>query len=211
MKVVEFHGRLGAWGLSADPEDYDALPPLTPVVFDRVPHQQSPDRVALASYLFYGHFSSGSFETPRWHSPALSQAMAVDAAPVWIQTRPVELYAKPLPIGRRRVFVEVEGISSSMGVRSAHSTDYRLSFFRSDRSSGARRSFDSLEVSTNAWVLSLGRRPDVALRIELGCGVLFAEEVEADSLVVNECGLDEQSVRSLQSLLGAVRLGLEFA
>ena len=207
MKVTEVRGVTGSWGLAAQPEDYDGFPPLGRILFDREPHRASPDRVALASYLFFGKHASANFETPSWHSPALAQAMARDADPVWLQTKPVELYAMPLPMGRRSVVVSLEDVASVPS--QVHSTtDFELTFSRSDLSSGSRLSFDSMELSTNAWLSALDRSADERIRIVLGCGVLFAADVDGDELNVSRLGVSDAAAQSMIALLGAVRLGL---
>ncbi len=208
MKIVVVTEPTGPWGLQAVVEDYDSIPTLEKVVFDRQPRTLSPDRVALASYLLFGHLASGRLQTPQWHSPALAQAIAQDARPAWLQTEPVMFYAKPLPTGRLTVRVEVEGVAGfdpATCPKGAH----ELRFMRSDRSSGARATFSSLELSSNAWLLSVNASPEGRLRVALACAVLFAEDVEADSILIGHGLAPQAAVIRARRLLDAVRLGLE--
>ncbi|MEO6511636.1 MAG: hypothetical protein ABIO16_11640 [Nocardioides sp.] len=210
MKVVVVTEPTGPWGLQAVVEHYDSTPTLERVVFDRQPRTLSPDRVALASYLLFGHLASGRLQMPQWHTPALAQAIAQDARPAWLQTEPVEFYAKPLPTGRLTVGVEVEGIAG-FEPATCPTGAYELRFMRSDRSSGARATFASLELSSNAWLLSVNASQEGRLRVALACAVLFAEDVEADRILIGH-GLATKAVLArARRLLDAVRLGLEEA
>lgn len=207
MKVEKHTSATGQWGLQASAEDYDGTPPLPIVQFDRQPRTLSPDRVALASYLFFGPWMSGRYTSPQWHSPAMSQAISRDAQPAWLQTEPVELYAKALPKGRRTFAVSLEGadgihpsVDQCVGVPS-------LRFMRSDFSSGSRVIGSSLELSTNAWLLASGQSTARQLRIALGCAVLFAEDVDADEVVIGHVGTPLETA-GLFDLVGASRLGL---
>lgn len=208
MRVTVRHEESGSWALVAHPEDYDGHPPVSRIMFDREARMATPDRLALASYLFFGANASASFETPMWHSPALAQAMVEDAAPNWLQTRPVELYAKSITYGHRLVSVTLEGNTAEFGDTLSQS-EFELRFARSDRSSGSRFTFGSLELSTNAWLVSQGTKPDKMFKVTLGCGVLFAADVEADTLALAGEGVSENTERSARSLLGTVGLGLE--
>lgn len=209
MKIVKVTEPTGLWGLRATLEHYDATPPLDTILFDRQPRALSPDRVALAAYLVFGHLASGRFETPQWHSPGLAQSLSDDARPAWLQTEPVELYAKPLPTGRRAVRVGVEGISELEPAADSTSDSYQLRIMRSDLSSGARTTFSSLEVSSNAWLLTVAQGAERRLRIVIACGVLFAEDLEADRFVVGRGTAPTAVLERIRRLLDAVRLGID--
>lgn len=207
MRVEKNTSPTGQWGLRAVAEDYDGTPPLPTVQFDRQPRTLSPDRVALASYLFFGPWMSGRYVSPQWHSPAMSQAMAQDASPAWLQTEPVELYAKALPKGRRTFAVSLEGADQIRDAVQEGAGTPSLRFMRSDLSSGARVRGSSLELSSNAWLLASGQSTERQLRVALGCAVLFAEDVDADEVVIGHSGSSAE-VASLFDLVGASRLGL---
>lgn len=207
MRVEKHTSPTGQWGLQAFAEDYDGTPPLPIVQFDRQPRTLSPDRVALASYLFFGPWMSGRYTSPQWHSPALSQAISRDAHPAWLQTEPVELYAKALPKGRRSFSVSLQGADLTHDPLERDSQAPSLRFMRSDLSSGARVWGPSLELSTNAWLLASGQSVVRQLRVVLGCAVLFAEDVDADEVVIGHSGPSPE-VAGLFDLVGASRLGL---
>ncbi len=153
---------------------------------------------------------SGRYTSPQWHSPALSQSISRDAQPAWLQTEPVELYAKALPKGRRSIAIEIESdMVHSHGVGPAAGL-HTLTFTRSDTSVGARMSSARLELSTNAWLLTVGSDVQRRARVALGCAVLFAEDLEADEVVLAHA-LDATQRTELQDLAGAARLGVRFA
>jgi hypothetical protein len=192
------------WGLRATPEDYDAFPPLGDLLFDRQPRVLSPDRFALAAYLAFGHHMSGRLESTQWVSPALAEAISVDAAPVWLHTVPVELYAKALPVGSRSVRVTVEGLDGFWPAR--RSTEPELVVMRSDLSRGARMTFTSLEVSSNAWLFATGRPAERRMRIAVACAVVFAEDLEMDRCVIPQGLVKADELTKLRQLTAAVRL-----
>lgn len=211
MKVAKITEPTGSWGLRATVGDYDATPSLDTALFDRQPRALSPDRAAAVAYLLFGHLASGDFESPQWHSPALAQAIADDARPAWVQTRPVELYAKPLPIGRRAVRLGVEGLAGFEPSAVTVDDLYELRITRSDRSSGARTTFSSLEVSSNVWLHAVGQGIERRLRLAIACGVNYAEDLEADHLVINRGAAPAPLLERVRLLLDTVRLGIEEA
>ena len=209
MKVTKLTETTGPWGLRATPGEYDGMPPLDAFLFDRQPRALSPDRAAAAAYLVFGHLASGDFETPQWHAPALAQAMVDDTRPAWVQTHPVELYAKPLPIGRRAVRVGVEGLAGFDPPVNQSSDVYELRIMRSDHSNGARTTFASLEISSNAWLHAVGQGIERRLRLAIACGVLFAEDLEVDHLLIDRNIAPAPVLERLRRLTDAVRLGVE--
>lgn len=209
MRIEKRTGTTGLWGLEAVPEDYDGLPPLRTVWFDRQPRQLSPDRVALASYLLFSRWISGRFAAPQPHSPALAQAISNDARPLWIQTEPVELYAKAIPDGQTSLRVIVEGtLQDELQLRDTDRGERTLRLGRSDKSAGTRMSFGSLELSTNAWLFGYGKDANTQLRVIAACAVLFCEDMNAHSCIVPLAGATGDSEHRLRALLSAVGLGL---
>lgn len=206
MRVEKTTSATGQWGLRATSEDYDGTPPLPVIQFDRQPRTLSPDRVALASFMFFNPWISGRYASPQWHSPALSQAMGRHVRPAWIQTEPVELYAKALPKGRRPLHVSMEDVPSLRST-SVRGCDSSLKLTRSDRSVGARLSSAALELSTNAWMLTAGRGRRRQLEVVLACGLLYAEDLEADELIISS-DVDDKDARDFADLIGAARIGL---
>lgn len=209
MKIAKITETTGPWGLQARPDEYDATPPLDRALFDRQPRALSPDRAALTSYLLFGHLASGRFETPQWHTPGLAQAMTTDSQPAWLQTQPVELYAKPHPLGRRAVRVGVEGVAGLEPPADSTGDRYELRIMRSDLSSGARTTFASLEVSSNVWLFTVGHAAERRLRVALACAVLFAEDLEADCVLIGRGAVSAPALERSRRLLDAVRLGVE--
>lgn len=209
MKITTTTEPTGSWGFRAEPGDYDATPSLDSVMFDRQPRVLSPDRAAAVAYLLFGHLVSGNFESPQWHTPALAQAIVDDAQPAWVQTQPVELYAKPLPTGRRAVRLGVEGVADFEPGPIQPGDGYDLRVMRSDRSSGARTTFASLEVSSNAWLHTVGQGVERRLRLAVACGVVYAEDLAADHFVVGHGAAPAPAIERVRRLLDTVRLGIE--
>jgi hypothetical protein len=203
MIIETCTGETQTWALRALPEDYDAQPTLSEIQFDREPRVLSPDRVALASYLVFGDDVSGRLTTPQWLPPALAEAIAHDARPVWVHAVPVEFYARALPLGVRSARLVVEGIA---GFESpAPPGGVALSVMRSDLSRGARASFDSLEVSSNAWMFTLGASPRRRLRIAVACAVLYAEDLELDRCTIPRGVVRPRDLAEVRRLTDTVR------
>lgn len=200
MKIAQKSGELGWYGIGADVEDYDGTPPLATVWFDVRPRAVHPDRLALAGYLLFRPWLSGRIHTPYKHSPALAEAMARDAYPMWLQSEPVELYAKAQPIGAHPVRV-------SLNAQYPYDAVASLEVLRSDMGGGSNFFANHFSVGSNAWLLGEGS-PHDRVRVAAACGVLYSEDLGADALVIDDADVVGFNWSSLANLLSGVRLGL---
>lgn len=173
MKFTHSTLASGAWVLAAQPEDYDAWPPLMEVRFDAAPKTLHPERAAVGAYLLFRPWISGAIQAGPWISPAVAKAIQEHAAPVWMGTVALSLYARAIAKGDREARIELGGVGHP-----APSEDWVMSFPRSDRSFGSVWGEYSFVNPSNAWLLadegaSAERRAEVAL----GCATLFAEDL----------------------------------
>ena len=98
----------------------------------------------------------------------------------------------------------MEGTTQEAAAETAGQTSPRtLTFFRSDRSVGSRLSSGSLELSSNAWLLTVNQPADRQRRVVLACAALFAEDLDAHEIVVAG-----ETDPDLRHLMGAARLAV---
>ena len=76
---------------------------------------------------------------------------------------------------------------------------------RSDRSRGARVTFDSLDVSSNAWMFTLGASPRRRLRVAVACALLWAEDLELDRCTIPADLVDASDLAEVRLLTNTVR------
>lgn len=196
MKFTHSTLASGAWVLAAQPEDYDAWPPLMEVRFDAAPKTLHPERAAVGAYLLFRPWISGAIQAGPWISPAVAKAIQEHAAPVWMGTVALSLYARAIAKGDREARIELGGVGHP-----GPSEDWVMSFPRGDRTFGSAWGESSFVNPSNAWLLaeegaSEARRAEVAL----GCATLFAEDLGIGVLLAPSCS------QSTMSLLRAVGL-----
>lgn len=199
MKIQQKYGPGGRYQLVATLGDYDGYPPVEGLIVDHPPRVQNPEHLGMACYLAFGNWSGGELQLPVKVGPATAEAMMRDAARsgIGLHPAPIEYYPKPLPIGTQemRLSRSLEG-ASLPGIY-----DVRI-----DEWSGSLRSHTSAIVPSNSFLFdSRGS----SLRAHLAVGVLFANDVQADEIVLEE-EVSRGERDRLASLLSAVRLGMRF-
>lgn len=190
--------------LAATPEEYDAFPPVCALMLDDAPRVIDPDRVALASYLAFGDWSSGDLVVPHDVSPAAADAIERDARPLPIRPRPVEYAARALPESLGSVDVR-------FGLPVAPSTRPVLAVVPSTLAHGVFRTGTTTIVPSNAFILDGARDMTTPrIRARLAVAVLFAQEVGASTLRITEAESEPEELARLQALTRSVNLHVSF-
>lgn len=190
--------------LRAAPEVYDAFPPVDALVLDGLPRLRDPDRVALASYLAFGAWSSGSFVVPQDLSPTAAEAIEVDARPLPIRPGPLEYAARALP--RTVGTVDVRFTLSPQPAE--HPV---LAVVPNTLAHGVFRAEATTIVPSNAFVLDSARASTApCFRARLAVAVLFAEDVGASVLRITDAASDAAELARLQALTRSVNLDVRF-
>lgn len=185
------------FGLWATLSDYDGTPPAEALLLDHKPTHSNPDRVAVAAYLAFGRWCGGELTLPSKISPATASAIAFDAHPLHTLCQPIEYYPKALPIGQHRIT-----LSLGLPIDDERPTICDLP---AHRWNGSLRSLSSVAVGSNSFLF---RQSENDVRPILAVGLLFAEDVSADVLIL-ETAVEPSELTRLRALLSAVRLGLE--
>lgn len=190
--------------LQATPEAYDAFPPVNALVLDDLPRMRDPDRVALASYLAFGAWSSGSFVVPHDLSPTAAEAIEADARPLPIRPCPVEYAARALP----RTFETVDVRFRLSPEPAEHPV---LAVVPNTLAHGVFRTNATTIVPSNAFVLDSARASvGPCIRARLAVAVLFAEDVGASALRIADAVSDAAELARLQALTRSVNLDVCF-
>lgn len=186
------------FAISYELVEYDAFPPMGALLVDRAPRARNNDRDAVAAFLAFGAWAGTSITLPNRVSPATAEAVRRDSKLFGLSVEPIEYYPKKLPIGAARVMVSTD--------LAADLATPHLAVLRSDRWNGTLGTSRSLAVGSNAIFIE----PKQPLRQILAVAVLFAEDLDADCLVVSESHASADERRRLRDLLSAVRLGIDF-
>ncbi|OMH24539.1 hypothetical protein BKD30_08145 [Tersicoccus phoenicis] len=198
---------IGHVGFTANPEDYDAEPPIRSLWFDAGPVAMNADREAVALALTFGRYASGRFQVVHKFSPVVAHAIEASMQPVWTTPSPIEYYPKALPIGSRTLDVhwtDEPAPSLNLG------NEAQLAIQRSDRSAGSMRGLNRMTLSSNAWLHADTRGSELVQIFPLiAVAVLFAEDLNADVLRIRG-QFDESSDEwiNLVRLLATARLGI---
>lgn len=186
--------------LVAQPEEYDAFPPVNALLIDALPKLRHPDREALAGYLAFGRWTSGDLVLPDPLSPHVAEAIEADALPIRLRPRNVVLTPRALPRGERAVALH-------FGAPCNSPTSPALAVVPSTLARGVSDVGSKLVVPSNAFVLDHGDSPQV--RARLAVAVLFAADVDADSVHLDGSLVPRDEAVRLSALLHSVNL--EFA
>lgn len=196
MKFFRITNNSGQFTLTVERDGYDAFPPVPEFTADQAPRLRNPEREAVASTLLFSPWVGGEFEFVQKIGPNTVAEIRNFCEPMNVNCQPMEYYPKHLPLGQ-----ETATVSNEIG---SHGSRYIVDL-PSDKYNGAIRTHHALTVATNSFML---KQSSADIRPSLGVAVLFAEDFNVDTLVVN-AGFSEKELRRYQALLSAVRLGLE--
>lgn len=204
MRISIDNGPLDTFRLAAEVEDYDALPPVHEFFMDYWPKSLDPNRVALAGYLLFRPWLSGTLTAPEPVSPVLAQGLAEAETPAWLALQPLQLRAGPIPHGRRlaRVLLADQATHDSLAIRGDDA--FHLTVLRSDQATGAFRTNSAAAFASNAFVLAdePGRQADVAAAISC----LVAQDLDIGDITLPEPlpPADRQRLSRLLDTVGLV-------
>lgn len=203
MKIRTETNTFSPFSLIAERGEYDALPPVNTLHVDFAPTKVNADRLAIASYLVFGAYVSGTIEMPKKFCPATAEAMEQDARPVQLRPAPIEYYPQPLAIGQRtaRIYFELPG----------ESVEGQFSVLPSDSYSGIITGPNKLLLASNAFVFDALTKSAQSIRARLAVAVLFAEDFSIDTFILDGTAIDRKEQRALINLLASCRLGLQFS
>lgn len=205
MRVTWTSTSRGQVGFQAEPQEYDAIPPVDSLLLSHPPLSTNPERMAIAAYLAFGYWTSGDLVLPQRLGPNTATAIERDLTHVQVRPGPVEYYPKPLDSGMHDVQVTFDAIGSASRIPA-------ISVLNSSAWAGSIRGIHQLHVSSNAFA------PDgfcagsfQSIRARLAVAVIYSVDLSADRLIIHD-GLDtpEDERMRLRALLLSTRLGLTF-
>lgn len=192
-------------GYNIDSAQYHGIPSYRNFWLDSSPKAIHPDRLAIAAFLLFGSYMSGPTQFPKKFSPAVETAMQRALDGVHSTLGPVEYYPKALPIGSRTIDVSWTDLHQSRGTERGGTAYFRVE--RSDHYSGALRSMQGLVVASNAWIHGQSGSALSQLLPYIAAAVLFAEDLEGDTIRIPQITADASERSTIIDLLGSVRLG----
>src|SRR5690554_6402362 len=156
MRISVDNGPLDTFRLSAEVEDYDAQPPVHGVLMDYWPKSMVPNRLALAAYLLFRPWLSGTLTVPQAVSAVLAHSLAEAESPVWLALQPLQLRAGPIPHGRRRAIVSLADQTTDETLVIRGDDAFHLTVLRYDQATGTLRINSAAVIASNAFVLADG-------------------------------------------------------
>lgn len=199
---------LGIAGITATPEHYDSVPPVSTVLFDFDLRKMNRDRFAVAAVLFFSEYLSGPIHFPDDVSPEIAIAIEeyLSVRNVRVMTVNYEPYAAASGLNRIDVSSVLRGsdpVNSPGAVRTIY-----LDSLRSDKWFGSISNIDHIVTSTNAHVIA---SESSVRNFELLCatGLSFCDLFVADSLRVRSNSTSADLVfSSVGKLLAACNVEL---
>ena len=199
------------WCIRAVPLALDAHPPMDRLIFERAPRVLTPDRLAVAASIVFGEYCS---EEINFKDSVTTQTGAAIRRFVngRIAVVPIDAEPRRLPIGATILRLVGDGDvapESSRSIFGMREISFRPS--RIDLAAGVRSGLHSFEIGSNGWLLGAIAPVPCPSAIEIASAVLFAEELEADRIIVpSRLHPGDAIAATLTDLLESVRLGLQF-
>lgn len=181
---------------SVELSEYDANPPVPQLLLDDLPLKLNPELEAISLYLIFGPWCGGEFVTPAKMGPNTAATISSDAIPDFF-CGPIEYYPKALPLGVTTVRVTdtLRRIDECNTISCLDSTQWN----------GSIRSLGSLAVASNyRSFMRYAGDP----RPLIGVALLFAEEMNANTLVFPKGTFEASEFKRYLKLLQAVRMEL---
>jgi hypothetical protein len=200
----------GRSGLAAVVEQYDAVPPISKLLFDGAPRLLTAERMGAAAALAFGRFSSGSVVLPRPVAPALAQAIQDYCAGSWTVVSPVVFEPAALPVGAS-TFVLGAPPEFRPDNEWGRPRQFKLDIRRADAYAGQLASMDELIIASNAYLhAATDDVTDIGHFLgDLAVAVLFSESLQVDSIALpHTVDLGSAASQKIQNILAACRLGL---
>lgn len=198
MKFTQQTNSLGQFSFGWERTEYDAFPPAELFTADHAPRSMNPDRRAVALALIFAPWVGDEMSVPGRIGPNTAHEIREYTNSTTNHIGPIEYYPKGLPIG-----VSQGALFNELG----EDVDFKsraLYDLPSHEFNGALRSLNSLAVGTNSFMF---KRHENDLVPSIGAAVLFAEDLGLDEIVINQ-QIDDSTLKAVQHLLSAVRLGL---
>lgn len=209
---IEWTGRLadGRFGISATPQEYDGIPTIDTLTFDREPLSVHDDVVSVASILAFGEYCSGSLSLPRRTSPEVVKAIEEYLDPVWVSISPVEFESRANPQGEGVLLLDNDmrnfGSFASEWGEPRNST---LCVVPASEFGGAIASPDGMILASNASTLGAFTNPGFSLCPELAVALLFAESFRAGTISLGpNYDLEDDQFYRLYKLLFSCKITL---
>lgn len=209
---IEWRSRsaTGQFNFQATPGEYDGVPPIDRLSFDRGPLIVQDDVLALAGFLAFAPYCSGPVSLPRSVSAELAREMQRFLDPVWVQATPVEFEARRAPQGDGFAYLSTEpGIGAVLPNVWGQPRNVTFRLLDSSEWTGSLMTSDQLHVGSNATVLGkLGPRQYAALP-SVGAALLYMESFKCSTLVLpDDMILDARVWERLSSLIHACKYSL---
>lgn len=200
----------GRYGLMATPEDYDGVPSIDMLTFDRDPLVVHDDIVSVASILAFGEFCGGPIQLPRKTSPEVVRAIEHYLEPIWISASPVEFESRANPKGEGTLLLDsnlsVFGNFESEWGKPRNST---LCVVPSSEFSGSVSSSNGMILASNAPIMGALSPRESSIGAELAVGLLFAESFQAGTIRLgNTYNVADSIFLRLQKLLYSCKINL---
>lgn len=198
MKFTQKTNPLGQFSLGWERTEYDAFPPAEAFTADHAPLTIHPDRRAVALTLLFSPWVGDEMTFPGRISPNTAYEIRSFTNSVCSSIGPIEYYPKGLPIGAHPGLVSnhLNGMNELMSPAIYDLPNHEFN--------GALRSMKAVALGTNSFMF---KRHEGDIIPSIGVGVLFAEDLGLDEIMVN-ADLGETHLASLRRLLSSVRLGL---
>lgn len=198
MKIVRERVQGGRLTYSAEPEKYDGVPPIRRFLLDHGPLKLNQEREAVACFLLFGRWTGGALKLPQPLGPATAAAIERAAHPVPVRPETVAYDPRDLALGDARMVVHT-------GPPEVASRGTHLWALRSDEWNGSLRAHRGVAVASNYFAFRSDADP-AAVRALLAIALLFAEDLNADSIVLPVPARDH--LPELRALCAVTRLSL---
>lgn len=200
----------GQGAVVAEPEEYDGVPPVDRLLFDRRLVSPNADVLALSAFLAFAPYCSGRITFPRAVSPELAEAIEIYCDPVWAQSGPVDLAPRAAPKGDGCALLAVSHVDgASLDNAWGEPRNATIRVLDSSRWSGSLVALDEVFVGSNAHSLAKIWPPTSRTLPLISVALLYMEPLRCNTLIVpDSMVVDEILWSKLAGLMRACKLRL---
>ena len=207
MKVTYSQDDFRRTVLSAEPGEYDGYPVVADLLVEALPSRLSRFRESTAAALPFLTLMNGALETERPLFP-LTASLLREASPFELQPAQIEWTPADIPKGSGGLVVSSGSQMKFVGGAMNGCAELRL--LRTSEFSGAISTSNQCITSTNLWLIKELEGDDRFLLSMLAIGALFAEDFDANRLIlVTDAEFERIDPMLIQRVLESVGLRFE--
>lgn len=201
---------VGRYEVTATPAEYDSFPPISRLLMDQAPALHHDDLLAVASFIAFAEYCSGSIEFPRYTSPEVAEAVQNFMDPIWVSVSPVTFEPRANPLGEASIYLTRD--MSDWDTQTSRFDEPRvntLCVVSASVYAGHLASSSGIILSSNAQIIDSASRIEGSCRATIAVALLYCATFRASTIRLSQSlSMPEDEFDALRSLLRSCKISL---